>query len=200
VALAAPLRTYLAATAAVAIAYAAVLIGAMRSRIWFPWVSDTCFGTLAAFAIAGMAAACFRLVRGRSTGPDLKTQSRAGRAQFEEREAYLEVSRAYRADSSATRTCPHLAPVERAIRADRIAVDIAGVSTGSDIIAWCVVDGSLFSLRFPSCDVRYAEYLVPDRDGFDIWRAGISCSRCSSRIATFPLDAGSAKLPVFPGS
>lgn len=86
----------------------------------------------------------------------------------------------YDLDPLATTCCPHLAPIESAMRAAGIRVRLSAVGTAD---AWCRVEMSSLSRHFNLAEkVQYLELQAYDRSVEDPPQALLQCSICDSRL------------------
>ena len=88
---------------------------------------------------------------------------------------------AYHEDANLTSTCPHLQPVERAMRQAGIVPKL--IAPLNKVKADCCINEPELSSRFPrAASVRYTEGYRPERHYEDNPCARLTCSQCGSTI------------------
>lgn len=116
---------------------------------------------------------------------------------MEQGEFWSDEQIAYDLDPIRAATCPHLAPVERALRADGLAVRLL---TGAHVTAPCRLDVVALGRAIPlPATVRYSDDIpMPDRSPSDPTASALLCDPCGSGIrVVHPNDAKPA-TPWFP--
>lgn len=93
-------------------------------------------------------------------------------------------------------TCPHLQPVERAMRQAGLSVRMM---SGPQVRAACRVDEAALRARFKLPKfVAYAEFYIPDRAEQDNPTALVGCNLCHATIHTVHPDHATPDVPWFP--
>jgi hypothetical protein len=104
----------------------------------------------------------------------------------------------YDLDPHATACCEHFAPIEIAMRAAGLKVQLAGPATVS---AECVVDPEALARKFPLPDgIGYQEWYSRDRSGDDPPHALLFCAPHYSRMWVVHAREASPGTPTFPSA
>jgi WD40 repeat protein len=167
------------------------------------FANSTVFGTIAAFAIAFVAAGIARLL-----GIPIRLGKRRTVRSVPGPRVHVPVSPEFRAasaqqqndyasDPSKTITCTHLQPIERAMRAAGIkVVPIAQIT----VEASCRIHRPSLLQRFTPPDfVSYREYFMADRAPEDNPVAHVRCGQCESRIDVYHPALCNLNSTWFPG-
>lgn len=174
---------FLAAITAVAASFAIVLSAAFRIHTMVAPVSDNLFGAATACSLVLLSFALYFLfVRRGPHAPNLfQFFRRTPRQAPIPRASYPHPDQlAYAADPRATVTCPHLQPVERALRAAGIDVRMSypGPYTPA-ITAYCRIHEPTIRQAFSlPASVYYREIYQPERAHNDNPRADLICQQC----------------------
>ena len=100
--------------------------------------------------------------------------------------------------SDAAATCPHLQPIEEAMRDEGVLI---GVITPLQVRAYCVINQARLRQRFHlGGPLDYRELPGAGQYPLDGPAALIACDACHSAIETVHADAAVAETPGFPGS
>lgn len=104
----------------------------------------------------------------------------------------------YDLDPHATVCCEHLAPIESAMRAAGLKVQLAGPGT---VGAECVVDPEALARKFSLPEgIGYQEWYSPDRSGDDPPHALLLCPPHYSRMWVVHAREASPGTPTFPSA
>lgn len=104
----------------------------------------------------------------------------------------------YDLDPHATACCEHLAPIESAMRAAGLKVQLAGPST---VVAECVVNPDALARKFSLPEgIGYQEWHSPDRSGDDPPHALLFCPTHYSRMWLVHAGEASPGTPIFPSA
>jgi hypothetical protein len=102
----------------------------------------------------------------------------------------------YDLDPRATTCCPHVAPIESAMRAEGLEVQL---HTSGFATAACTIDAETLAKRFSLPDgVGYMEIPTYDRSDEPIPMAIVGCRACGSHVGVEHASRASADTPVFP--
>jgi hypothetical protein len=108
----------------------------------------------------------------------------------------------YLEDPTMVVTCPHLQPLERAIRSARIGTRIIPRRPPGEIITLqmdCSTDPVELQRRFPlPASIHYSEWYQPDRAYNDNPTAALQCGDCSSGMYVIHPEAARPGTPIFP--
>ncbi|HJZ99431.1 MAG TPA: hypothetical protein VKE70_23130, partial [Candidatus Solibacter sp.] len=172
----------------VALAFAVVLSAGFWLSNYYPaWAANsTVFGAAAAFAIVFAAAAIARVfgipIRFWKHAPLRAAPGTHGDVRVSPEFSAVSAPQKndYANQRSMTMTCPHLQPIERAMRAAGISVvPVAPVA----VEASCRIHQPSLRRRFTLPDfVSYLEFFMPERSPDDNPGAHLRCSQCGSRI------------------
>ncbi len=179
------MKKLLLAMLSVAISFAVVLSAAFWLARQNPAVAANAgiFGAVVAFAIAFTAAFIARAlgIPGKSTKRPRRNPALP--LSPEMKSLTPELQREYNNDRSVTITCPHLEPVESAMRRD--AITVTPIARNS-VKASCRIYLPNLEKEFAPLDpVRYLEYFIAERSPEDTPVAELRCAQCGSRIDTY---------------
>lgn len=198
-----PNRNLLAAVVAVAAAFVIALTLGFQIHDSMPGISDEVLGSCVALSIFGIAFAIFALLAAPGT---FRRRRRAVSAKPEAPVRPRKVEPipqpsapripqrsgeqiAYDQNVNMTATCPHLKPIEHAIRMAGIATHLMTASFEEHFapLARVQADGRInldaLKLQFPFPDsVQYTEGYRPERSQYDNPWATLACSDCRSAI------------------
>lgn len=183
------MRSLLAAMAAVAIAFTAVIAGGFWIHEKTTAIPDNLFGILGAFSLVIIAGTVYCLVMrivpwkhfpARVEFPILWTRSRDLPPPHPYVRPRTSQQIAYAEDPSALATCEHLQPIERSMRAAGLAVQLEQLSVhGPTISATCRINQAELVRYFNLPDwIYYREGYQPERSQWDNPRADIFCGEC----------------------
>lgn len=190
------MRRHLAGPIAVAAAFLLVLPAAFKVHAWIPGTPDTLFAAGVSFALFFLSFVFYFAILGRAPQLPRMTQHRSALtgARITAEQA------AYEADPTLTATCPHLQPLERALRQSPSAVRRLYPSPSRPVIhADCRFNEPAARAAFAlPAWVTYQTGYMPERAANDNPWALLQCTRCGSSISVLHPDEWRPDTPWFP--
>jgi hypothetical protein len=168
-------RSLLEVMSAVAVAFAVVLVLGFYIHSKTDAIPDNVFGVIAGISIGAIACAIVYWPRGPRRKTGKVSVAAVMRTPLPSPEA-----RAYESDPNATASCPHLQPIEHAMRMAGIDVKWKGISPYHPIVeAACRINEPELRKRFAlPASVYYKEGYQPERSEWDNPRGDIFCGEC----------------------